>query len=111
MYDASDYAVGSVLRQRKDKQFKPIHYASKKMNEAQENYTTTQKELLVVVFAFNKVRHYLVLSKSIVFTDHYALRYLFTKLDTTPRLIRWILLLQEFDIEIRDKKGVVLRTS
>ncbi|GKF21551.1 reverse transcriptase domain-containing protein [Tanacetum coccineum] len=75
------------------------------MNEAQENYTTTKKELLGVVFAFDKFHQYLVLSKTIVFTNHYALRYLFTKQDAKPRLIRWILLLQEFDIEIRDKKG------
>ncbi|GKA10891.1 reverse transcriptase domain-containing protein [Tanacetum coccineum] len=105
MCDASDYAVGAVLGQRIDKHFKPIHYASKTMNEAQENYTTTEKELLAVVFALNKFRQYLVLSKTIVFTDHSALRYLFTKQDAKPRLIRWILLLQEFDIEIRDKKG------
>ncbi|GJU86397.1 putative nucleotidyltransferase, ribonuclease H [Tanacetum coccineum] len=105
MCDASDYAVGAVLGQRIDKNFKPIHYASKTMNEAQENYTTTEKELLTVVFAFNKFLQYLVLSKTIVFTDHSALRYLFTKQDAKPRLIRWVLILQEFDIEIRDKKG------
>ncbi|GJU77773.1 putative nucleotidyltransferase, ribonuclease H [Tanacetum coccineum] len=104
MCDTSDYAVRAVLGQRIDKHFKPIHYASKTMNKAQENYTTTKKELLAVVFAFDKFRQYLVLSKIIVFTDHFALRYLFTKQDAKPRLIRWILLLQEFDIEIRDKK-------
>ncbi|GJZ02243.1 reverse transcriptase domain-containing protein [Tanacetum coccineum] len=75
------------------------------MNEAQENYTTTKKELLAVVFAFDKFRHNLVLSKTIIFTNHSALLYIFTKQDAKPRLIRWILLLQEFDIEIRDKKG------
>ncbi|GJT26557.1 reverse transcriptase domain-containing protein [Tanacetum coccineum] len=105
MCDASDYAVGAILGQRSDKHFKPIHYASKTMNEAQENYTTIEKELLVVVFAFDKFRQYLVLSKTIVFMNHSALRYLFTKQDAKPRLIRWILFLQEFDIEIRDKKG------
>ncbi|GKD11774.1 reverse transcriptase domain-containing protein [Tanacetum coccineum] len=72
------------------------------MNEAQENYTTTDKELLVIIFAFDKFRQYLVLSKTIVFTDHSALRYLFT--NAKPRLIRWIMLLQEFNIEIRNKK-------
>ncbi|GJW64385.1 reverse transcriptase domain-containing protein [Tanacetum coccineum] len=106
MCDASDYTVGAVLGQRINKHFKPIHYASKTMNEAQENYTSTEKELLVVVFAFDKFRQYLVLSKTIIFTDHSALRYLFTKQDAKPRLIRWIMLLQEFDIKIRDKKGV-----
>ncbi|GKC99566.1 reverse transcriptase domain-containing protein [Tanacetum coccineum] len=54
MCDASDYVVGAVLGQRIDKHFKPIHYASKTMNEAQENYTTTEKELLAIVFAFDK---------------------------------------------------------
>ncbi|GJR42356.1 putative nucleotidyltransferase, ribonuclease H [Tanacetum coccineum] len=105
MCDASDYDVGAVLGQRINKNFKPIHYANKTMNEAQENYTTTKKELLAVVFAFDKFRQYLVLSKTIIFTDHSALRYLFTKQEAKPRLIKWILLLQEFDIEIRDKKG------
>ncbi|GKA25915.1 reverse transcriptase domain-containing protein [Tanacetum coccineum] len=66
MCDASDYVVGAVLGQRMDKHFKPIHYASKTMNEAQENYTTTKNELLVVVFAFNKFCQYLVLSKTII---------------------------------------------
>ncbi|GKD65800.1 putative nucleotidyltransferase, ribonuclease H [Tanacetum coccineum] len=74
MCDASDYAVGAVLGQRIDKHFKPIHYASKTMNEAQENYTTTKKELLAVVFAFEKFYQYLVLSKTIVFTVHSAPR-------------------------------------
>ncbi|GJW29342.1 reverse transcriptase domain-containing protein [Tanacetum coccineum] len=78
---------------------------AKTMNEAQKNYTTTEKELLAVVFAFDKFCQYLVLSKTDVFTNHLALRYLFTKQDAKPRLIRWIQLLQEFDIEIRDKKG------
>ncbi|GJU85754.1 reverse transcriptase domain-containing protein [Tanacetum coccineum] len=75
MCDASDYAVRAVLGQRIDKHFKPIHYADKTMNEAQENYTTNKKELLAVVFAFDKFWQYLVLSKTI------------------------------FDIKIRDKKG------
>ncbi|GKD32894.1 reverse transcriptase domain-containing protein [Tanacetum coccineum] len=59
MCDASDYAVGAVLRQSKDKHFQPIHYASKTMNEAQKNYITTKKELLAVVFAFDKLHQYL----------------------------------------------------
>ena len=105
MCDASDYAVGAVLGQRIDKHFRPIYYASKTLTDAQENYTTTEKELLAVVFSFDKFRAYLVLSKTIVYTDHSALRYLFRKQDVKPRLIRWILLLQEFDIEIKDKKG------
>ncbi|GKA33346.1 reverse transcriptase domain-containing protein [Tanacetum coccineum] len=105
MCDASDYAVGVVLGQRKDKYFRPIHYASKTLSDAQINYTVTEKELLAVVYAFEKFRSYLVLSKTIVYTDHSALKYLFKKQDAKLRLLRWILLLQKFTIEIRDKKG------
>ena len=105
MCDASDFAIGAVLGQRKTKYFQPIHYASKTMNDAQTHYTTTEKELLAVVYAFEKFRPYLVLSKTIVYTDHSALKYLMAKQDAKPRLLRWVLLLQEFDIEIRDKKG------
>ncbi|GKC69068.1 reverse transcriptase domain-containing protein [Tanacetum coccineum] len=105
MCNASDFAVRAVLGQREGKHFHPIYFASKTLNNAQQNYTITEKELLAVVFAFNKFRSYLVLSKTIVFTDHYALKYLFAKQDAKPRLIRWILLLQEFNIEIKNKKG------
>ncbi|GJW95277.1 reverse transcriptase domain-containing protein [Tanacetum coccineum] len=96
---------GAVLGQRKEKHFWPIYYASKTMTEAQAHYTTTEKEMLAVVYAFKKFRSYLVLSKSIVYTDHSALKYLFDKQDAKPRLLRWVLLLQEFDISVRDKKG------
>ncbi|GJR01264.1 reverse transcriptase domain-containing protein [Tanacetum coccineum] len=98
MCDASDFAIGAVLGQRKNKHFQPIYYASKTMTEAQAHYTTTEKELLVVVYAFKKFRSYLVLSKSIVYTDHSAIKYLFAKKDAKARLMRWILLLQEFDV-------------
>ncbi|GJW53503.1 reverse transcriptase domain-containing protein [Tanacetum coccineum] len=103
--NASDFAIRAVLGQRKNKHFQPIHYASKTMTEAQAHYTTTEKELLAVVYAFEKFLSYLVLSKSIVYTDHSAIKYLFAKKDAKPRLMRWILLLQEFDVIIRDKKG------
>ncbi|GJR45206.1 reverse transcriptase domain-containing protein [Tanacetum coccineum] len=92
MCDASDFAIGAVLGQRKTKHFQPIHYASKTMTDAQAHYTTTEKELLAVVYAFEKFRPYLVLSKSIVYTDHSALKYLFAKQDAKPRLLRWVLL-------------------
>ncbi|GJU68741.1 reverse transcriptase domain-containing protein [Tanacetum coccineum] len=81
-----------------------LPYASKTMTEAQIHYTMTEKEMLAVVYAFEKFQHYLVLSKSIVYTDHSALKYLLRKQDAKPRLLRWVLLLQEFDITIRDKK-------
>ncbi|GJR73231.1 reverse transcriptase domain-containing protein [Tanacetum coccineum] len=105
MCDASDFAMGAFLGQRKDKYFQPIHYASKTLSDAHTHYTTTKKELLAVVYAFEKFRSYPVLSKKIVYTDHSILKYLFAKQDAKPRLLWWILLLQEFDIEIRDKKG------
>nr|GEY15315.1 reverse transcriptase domain-containing protein [Tanacetum cinerariifolium] len=97
--------VGAVLGQRKTKHFQPIHYAIKNMTDAQACYTTTKKELLAVVYAFEKFRPYLVLSKTIVYTDHSALKYLLAKQDAKPRLIRWTLLLLEFDVIIHDKKG------
>jgi hypothetical protein len=70
------------------------------------NYATMEKELLAVVFAFEKFRSYIVNSKVIVYTDHTAIEYLLAKKDAKPRLIRWILLLQEFDVEVHDKTGV-----
>jgi hypothetical protein len=103
--DASDFALGAVLGQRINKVPHAIYYASRTLNDAQLNYSTTEKELLAVIFALEKVRSYLIGSKVIVFIDHAALRYLFAKKDAKPRLIRWVLLLQEFDSEIKDKKG------
>nr|GEY20210.1 reverse transcriptase domain-containing protein [Tanacetum cinerariifolium] len=82
----------------------PIHYASKTMNQAETNYTTTEKEMLVVVYAFENFRSYLIMNKSIVYTDHSALKYLFTKKDAKARLLHWILLLQEFDFKVIDTK-------
>ena len=106
MCDASDYAVGAVLGQRRGKEPCVVYYASKSLNDAQMNYTTTEKELLAVVFALDKFRSYLVGSPVVVYTDHSALKYLLTKPDAKARLIRWILLLQEFHLVIKDKKGV-----
>ncbi|GKA77920.1 reverse transcriptase domain-containing protein [Tanacetum coccineum] len=105
MCDASDFAIGAVLGQRHEKHFKPIHYASKTMTEAESRYTTTEKEMLAVVYAFEKFRSYLILNKSIVYTDHSALKYLFAKKDSKARLLRWVLLLQEFDFNVIDTKG------
>jgi hypothetical protein len=105
MCDASDFTVGAVLGQREGKLPHVIYYASKTLMDAQVNYTTTEKELLAVVFALDKFRSYLLGSKVIIYSDHATLRHLLAKKKTKPRLIRWILLLQEFDIEIWDKKG------
>ncbi|KAL6310863.1 hypothetical protein AAG906_027301 [Vitis piasezkii] len=90
MCDASDLAMGAVLGQREDGKPYVIYYASKTLNETQRNYTT--REGVVGSFALDKFRAYLVGSSIVVFTDHSALK--------------WILLLQEFNLQIRDKKGV-----
>ncbi|GJZ20005.1 reverse transcriptase domain-containing protein [Tanacetum coccineum] len=94
-----------ILGQHHEKHFRPIHYASKTMNEAESHYTTTEKEMLAVVYAFEKFRSYLIMNKSIVYTDHSALKYLFNKKDAKARLLRWVLLLQEFDFKVIDTKG------
>ena len=87
MCDASDYAIGAVLGQTKDKKHHAIAYASKTLTGAQLNYATTEKELLAIVFAIDKFRSYLVGAKIVVYTDHAALKYLLTKKDAKPRLI------------------------
>ncbi|RDX65797.1 Retrovirus-related Pol polyprotein from transposon 17.6, partial [Mucuna pruriens] len=76
------------------------------MNSAQLNYTTTEKKLLTIVFTLDKFHSYLLGSKIIIFSNHAALQFLLKKPDMKPKLIRWMLLLQEFDIEIKDKRGV-----
>nr|GEW97346.1 DNA-directed DNA polymerase [Tanacetum cinerariifolium] len=105
MCDASDFAIDAVLGQRQEKHFRPIHYASKTMNEAESNYTTMKKEMLAVVYAFKKFRSYLIMNKSIVYMDHSALKYIFAKKDSKARLVRWVLLLQEFTFKVIDTKG------
>ncbi|XP_043817360.1 uncharacterized protein LOC122725014, partial [Manihot esculenta] len=105
MCDASNFAIGAVLGQRIGNSPHVIHYASRTLDAAQCNYSTTEKELLAVVFALEKFRPYLLGTKVIIYSDHAALRYLIKKKESKPRLVRWILLLQEFDLEIRDKKG------
>ena len=105
MCDASDYAMGVVWGQRTEKNFKAIYYVCKTFNEAQENYTTTEKEMLAMVFAYEKFRPYILGSHVIRHTDHATIKYLMEKKDVKPRLIMWVLLLQKFDLEIKDKKG------
>jgi hypothetical protein len=97
---------GLVLGKTKDKKLHAIAYASKTLTGPQLNYATTEKELLAIVYAIDKFRSYLVRAKVIVYTDYAALKYFLTKKDAKPRLIRWILLLQEFDLELKDMKGV-----
>ncbi|RDX84915.1 Retrovirus-related Pol polyprotein from transposon 17.6, partial [Mucuna pruriens] len=107
MCDASNSSLRAVLGQRTvvGHLVHVIAYASRTMDPTQQNYITIEKELLAIVFALEKFHSYLLGSRIVVFFDHAALRYLLKKPDAKPRLIWWMLLLQEFDIEIRDKKG------
>ncbi|XP_057734224.1 uncharacterized protein LOC130949559 [Arachis stenosperma] len=105
MCDASNYAVGAALAQREGKDPYIIAYASKTLDGAQSNYTTTENELLAIIFALDKFRAYLIRTKVVVYSDHVALKYLSAKKESKPRLIRWILLLQEIDLEIKDRSG------
>ena len=106
MCDTSDFAIGVVLGQREDGKPYVVYYESKTLNEAQRNYTTTEKDLPAVVYGLDKFRAYLVGSFIVIFTNHSALKYLLTKQDAKVRLIRWVFLLQEFNLQIKDKKGV-----
>ena len=103
MCDARDYTIGAVLGQREDKKAFVIYYAGKTLDAAQANYITTEKEFLAVLEKFGS---YIVGPPVTIFTDHAALKYFLSKQDTKPRLTRWILLCQEFNLTIKDKKGV-----
>jgi len=105
MCDASDYAIVVVLGQHVDKKPYVIDYASNTLNDAQLNCTATEKEFLAMIFGFEEFRPYLIESHVIVCTDYFTPKHLLSKKDAKPRLVRWILLLQEFDCEIRDKKS------
>ena len=105
MCNASDFSIEAVLEQREDGKPYVVYYASKTLNEAQRNYTIIENKLLAIVYALDKLRAYLVGLVIVIFTDHSALKYLLTKQDAKERLIRWVLLLQEFNLQIKDKKG------
>ena len=105
MCEASDYAMGFVLGQRTEKIFKAMYYANKTFNGEQGNYSTTEKEMPTMVFACEKFRPYRLRSHVVIHTDHAAIKYLMANKEAKLRLIRWVLLLQEFDLEIKDKKG------
>nr|GEZ64403.1 reverse transcriptase domain-containing protein [Tanacetum cinerariifolium] len=104
MYDASDFAICAVLGQRQENQFWPIQYASKTMTEAESNYTTTEKEMLAVVFQ-GKIAPLGSPPSRVHIQNHSALKYLFQKKDSNARLLQWVLLLQEFTFKVIDTKG------
>ena len=103
--DASNYALGVVLAQKIDKMPRVIYYTSRTLDAAQANYTTTEKELLAIVFALEKFCSYFLGTRVIVYTDHTTLKYLLKKTESKPRLIKWMLWIQEFDLEICDQSG------
>ena len=87
--------------------YHPIYYASKTLDFMQANYIVTK--ILAQVFTFNKFRSYFIGTKVIVYTCHASMKYLFNKKEDKPRLICCILHLQEFDLEIKDRKGTKIR--
>ena len=103
--DASDTAIGAVLGQEEDKKPYAIYYISKNLSPAELNYTVTEKEFLAVIHAVNKFRHYITGYPVILYTDHSAIKYLANKPVTNARVTRWLILLQEFDITIKDRPG------
>ena len=85
--------MGAVLGQRIEKIFKAIYYANKTFNEAQENYSTTENEMLAMTFACEKFKPYILGSHVIIHTDHATIKYLMAEKDAKPRLIKWVLLM------------------
>ena len=104
--DAFAYAVGCVLAQRGDGNMDfPISYASRQLNSTKQNYSTTKREGLGMIFAVKKFKHYLLANKFIFFTDHQALLYLVNKPCNTGRIVRWFPILLEFDFTVVVKQG------
>lgn len=103
--DASGYAIAGILSQGKIGQDQPIAYASRTLNNAEVNYSTTEKECLAIVWACKHFRPYLLGRKFTICTDHKGLTWIFNVRDPSSRLLRWKLLLAEFDFEIIYKAG------
>ncbi|PNF18384.1 hypothetical protein B7P43_G12483 [Cryptotermes secundus] len=103
--DASGYAIGAILSQGKLGQDKPIAYASRTLNKAELNYATVEKELLAIVWACKHFRPYLLGRKFQIVTDHKGLTWIFNVKDPSSRLMRWKLLLEEYDYEIQYRAG------
>src|SRR5271156_1480600 len=105
--DASNFAIGAILAQPGEKNINfPISYASRQLNQAEQNYTTTEREGLGMIYAVKKFCHYLLANKFVFFTDHQALLYLVNKPCSTGRIVRWFVILLEFDFTVAVKKGL-----
>jgi len=100
--DASDTTIGVVLGQEEDKKPYEIYYISKNLSPVKLNYTVTEKEFLAITHAVNKFRHYITRYPIVLYTNHSAIKYLANKTITNGRVTRWLILLQEFDITIKD---------
>ena len=106
--DASKFAIGCILAQPgENKMDFPVSYASRQLNKAEKNYTTTKREGLGMVYAVKKFRNYLLANKFVFFTDHQTLLYLINKPCNTGRIVRWFLIMLEFDFTIVVKKGII----
>ena len=103
--DASDTTIGAILGQEEDKKPYAIYYISKNLSPAELNYTVTKKEFLAVVHAVNKFRHYIIGYPVVLYTDHSTIKFLANKTVTNGKVKRWLILLQEFDITIRERPG------
>lgn len=103
--DASGHCIGAVLSQEVDGKEHPVAYASRQLNKAERNYSTTEKEMLSLIFAINHFRCYLYGRKFRIITDHSALKWLLGLKDPSSRLTRWALKLSEFDYEVVHKPG------
>jgi hypothetical protein len=103
--DASDTAVGASLGQKEESFNYAIYFISKNLTPAELNYTVTEKEMLAIIHAVNKFRHYITGYEVFVHTDHSAIKYLMNKPITNGRVTRWLLLLQEFNITVLDRPG------
>ena len=99
--DASNEGLGAVLSQEGH----PCCYISRTLNPPEKNYSTTEKELLAIVWAIKRLRQYLLGRKFTIQTDHQALKWLKDCKDPSSRLMRWRLRLEEYDYEIEYKRG------
>ena len=105
MTDASDFAMGAVLSQVWDDGEHPIAYESRKMNAAEMNSSTHERELLVVIHALRVWRHYLLGKPFQIVTEHHSLKYLMTQRNLSKRQTRWVEMVAEFDFEVVHRPG------